>query len=199
MSLRPHIFSASRSALVGGVLAAALMAGLVSAQSLGEVARKEEARRKTVAVSTKVYTNDTLKFDHTVPTDPSKPAAGGSAPASAGTSAATPASGAATSPAASGNEAKGDEATWKKKKQAIVDGIERSQTFADALQSRINGLTGDFAARDDPAQRAKLGADRQKALGELERVKKEIQQQTKALADLQEEARKAGVPAGWLR
>ena len=70
---------------------------------------------------------------------------------------------------------------------------------AVALQSQINGLTADFAARDDPAQRAKVGTDRQKALTELDRVKKEIQQHTKALADLQEEARRAGVPPGWLR
>ena len=68
-----------------------------------------------------------------------------------------------------------------------------------ALQSQINGLTADFAARDDPAQRSKVAADRQRALTELDRVKKEIQQHTKALADLQEEARKAGVPPGWLR
>jgi hypothetical protein len=33
----------------------------------------------------------------------------------------------------------------------------------------------------------------------MERVKKEITEHTKALADLQEEARKAGVPPGWLR
>jgi hypothetical protein len=41
--------------------------------------------------------------------------------------------------------------------------------------------------------------DRQKALTEMDRVKKEIADHTKALADLQEEARKAGVPPGWLR
>jgi hypothetical protein len=44
-----------------------------------------------------------------------------------------------------------------------------------------------------------VAGDRQRALTELDRVKKEIQLQTKALADLQEEARKSGVPPGWLR
>ena len=57
----------------------------------------------------------------------------------------------------------------------------------------------DFAGRDDPAQRAQIGSDREKALAELDRVKKEIQDNTKAIADIQEEGRKAGVPAGWLR
>ena len=88
---------------------------------------------------------------------------------------------------------------WRQRRQSIQDSLERAQAFAVALQSQINGLTADFAARDDPAQRAKVGADRQKALTELDRVKKEIQQHTKALADLQEEARRAGVPPGWLR
>ena len=77
--------------------------------------------------------------------------------------------------------------------------IERSKAFADALQSQINGLTTDFAARDDPAQRNAVAANRQKALTELDRVKKEITENTKALADLSEEARRAGVPPGWLR
>ena len=41
--------------------------------------------------------------------------------------------------------------------------------------------------------------DRQKALAELDRVQKEIQADTKAIADIQEEARKAAVPPGWVR
>ena len=77
--------------------------------------------------------------------------------------------------------------------------LDRAKTFAEALQSRINALTADFAARSDPAQRAVIGTDRQKALAELDRVQKEIQDNTKAIADIQEEARKAGAPAGWVR
>jgi uncharacterized protein YoxC len=67
------------------------------------------------------------------------------------------------------------------------------------LQSRINALATDFAARDDPFQRNQIAADRNKALAELDRVKKEIQDHTKAITDIQDEARKAGVPAGWVR
>ena len=77
--------------------------------------------------------------------------------------------------------------------------VDRSRTFADALQSRINALTADFSARSDPAQRDQIAADRQKALTELDRVRKEIQDGAKAIADIQEEARKAGAPAGWVR
>jgi hypothetical protein len=41
--------------------------------------------------------------------------------------------------------------------------------------------------------------ERQRSLAELDRLKIEILQHTKAIADIQEEARRAGVPAGWLR
>jgi hypothetical protein len=79
------------------------------------------------------------------------------------------------------------------------DALARAQTFADALQSRINALTTDFAARSDPAQRAQIGNDRQKALAELERVRQEIAQHQKEITNIQEEARRAGVPPGWVR
>jgi SMC interacting uncharacterized protein involved in chromosome segregation len=81
----------------------------------------------------------------------------------------------------------------------IKEDLRRNEAFASALQTQINSLTGDFAARDDPFQRAKLADDRQKALGELDRVKSEIEKGKKAIVDIEEEARRAGVPPGWLR
>jgi len=71
--------------------------------------------------------------------------------------------------------------------------------FSEALQSRINALATDFVNRDDPVQRDQIAAERQKALAELDRVRREIEDQQKAIAAIQEEARKAGVPAGWVR
>jgi hypothetical protein len=77
--------------------------------------------------------------------------------------------------------------------------LQRTQIFMDSLQTRINSLTTDFVNRDDPAQRAKIETDRQQALAELERVKKELTDQQKAITAIEEEARRAGVPSGWLR
>jgi hypothetical protein len=71
--------------------------------------------------------------------------------------------------------------------------------FAEALQTRINSLTTDFVNRDDPYQRARIGEDRQKALAEMDRVKADIEAAKKKIADAEEEARRAGVPPGWLR
>ena len=102
-----------------------------------------------------------------------------------------------TSPPA--DDQKKDESYWKDRLKQARDSLDRSKTFADALQSRINALTTDFAARSDPAQRSVVEQDRKKALAELDRVNQEIKDNTKAISDLQQEGRKAGVPAGWYR
>ena len=115
----------------------------------------------------------------------------------------------ATPPAAAGADKPADpaapgatpktEAEWKKRIADERDALSRAQTFAEALQSRINVLSADFVNVDDPAKRDVVAADRQKALAELDRVKPEIQAHQKEITDIQTEARKAGVPAGWVR
>lgn len=177
-----------------------------SAQSLADVARAEEARRKNVKKAGKVYTNDTLKPDFTMPPSTSSAAPqADAAPTPTPVAPAAPAPDGQAVPAASTArgqaEPKGspDEAAWRKRITTARAELQRSQTFAEALQSRINALTADVVNRDDPAQRAVIDQDRQRALAELDRVKDDIAQQTKAIAAIEEEARKAGVPAGWLR
>jgi len=171
---------------------------LVSAQSLGDVAKREEARRKQVKTPAKVYTNDDLRGDTAAPA-PAAPAA--QAPPARGAQAPPPAADAQPKAAdnAAADDPKKTEGYWKDRLAKARGDLDRAKTFAEALQSRINALTTDFAARSDPAQRAQIGNDRQKALAELDRVNKEIEANTKAVSDIQEEGRKAGVPAGWLR
>ncbi len=185
------------------VLAFAFMAGVavsVAGQtSLGELARQEEARRSTVKHAGRVYTNADLGGEAASPTEGDAgrtappPAA---APASPTAKTATPATPDAS---AAKKDEPNDEKTWRERIAQARDQLARSKMFLDALQSRINGLTADFAARDDPAQRASITGDRQKALAELERVRRDIDQQTKAITDIQDEARRAGVPPGWVR
>jgi hypothetical protein len=207
--------------LVVTVAMAAVLTSGAPAQSLGDVARQEESRRKGTGTG-KVYTNGDLRSAPAPASSPAPPVPSASVPGSTpaapadatkpagtkptdGTAKAGGAPAAGTAPGdakparGASEDAKADAASWRKRRQDIETAIERSKTFAEALQSRINGLNTDFTARDDPAQRASVAADRQKALTELDRVKKEITQNTKALADLQEEARRSGVPPGWLR
>ncbi|MQA29639.1 MAG: hypothetical protein GEU82_07355 [Luteitalea sp.] len=184
----------------------------LAAQSLADVARKEEARRKSVGESGKTYTNKDLA---TVPATGPNTAGAGSGSAGSGSTAPgsgstpiapadTPAAGAgvtiAQPPAAAGDQSPvKDQAYWSKRASDLREQVERDSTYAEAMQTRINALTTDFTNRDDPQQRAQIGVDRQKALNELDRLKKAIADGQQAIADLEEEARRAGVPAGWLR
>jgi hypothetical protein len=77
--------------------------------------------------------------------------------------------------------------------------LRRNEMFAEALQTRINSLTNDFSMRDDPYQRAKVAEERSKAILEMDRVKADIESNRKAIAGIEEDARRAGVPPGWLR
>jgi hypothetical protein len=177
------------------LLAVLLLQALVTAagaQSLADIARKEEERRKDIKKPAKVYTNKDLG-----PVGPAPPPA----PAPAATTAA-PAEGTGedgTKPPTEEEQRAVQEQAWRSRMGDARSKLERSKMYAEALQTRANSLWADFTARDDPAQRAGIEAERKKTLAEIDKVKGEIQEQTKALADLEEEARRAGVPPGWLR
>ncbi|HEY1910349.1 MAG TPA: hypothetical protein VGG73_05465 [Vicinamibacterales bacterium] len=170
-------------------------AGTVRAQSLADVAKKEEERRKASPPPTKVYTNkDLVDVPGSTPPPPASP---------------SDTAAAADSSAASGSTGAGkidddkstpkDKAYWTKRLKALQDKLDNDTAFASALQSQVNALTTDFVNRDDPAQRAVIEAQRVKALGQLNDLKTTIPLDNKAIADLLEEARRAGVPPGWLR
>ncbi len=170
------------------------VAGTVRAQSLADVAKQEEERRKTTPQPAKVYTNKDLVE---VPGAPPPPPSDTAAPAPANTSAA-PGGGDSAKGDADDSTAK-DKAYWTKRLKALQDKLANDTAFAAALQSQINGLTTDFVNRDDPAQRAVIEGQRTKAIGDLNQLKTAIPLDNKAIADLLEEARRAGVPPGWLR
>jgi hypothetical protein len=174
-------------------------ATLASAQTvpqnrpLADVARDEEARRKQPRKPARVITNSSLTPDISkgiAPPPSVSPTAGAT---NTTPSNATP----ATTPADAGPAR--DQAYWSTRIKTAREQLQRTQIFMDSLQTRINSLTTDFVNRDDPAQRAKIETDRQQALAELERVKKELTDQQKAITAIEEEARRAGVPSGWLR
>lgn len=170
------------------------------AQSLGDLAKREQARRKAVPPAAKTYTNADLKDPPPTGT-PGKAAGDAAKPTDvkAGEGkAAEPQRVDATTPAEPAKPAK-DEAHWRGRITAAREDVRRNEAFKEALQTRINALTADFAARDDPYQRAKVSDDRQKAIAEMARVSSDIEQSNKLIAEIEDEARRAGVPPGWLR
>jgi hypothetical protein len=170
----------------------------VAAQSLADVARKEQDRRKAIKKPAKLLTNKDLR----VPggTADSTPPATGTPPAGAPGSA----DGDKTKTAAPGAEKKAgepakDQAYWSGRAKGLQTQLERDQTFFVAMQSRINALTTQYVNQGDPVQQAALANDKQKSVDELNRLTKQIEDDKKAITDLQEDARRAGVPSGWLR
>jgi len=167
-----------------------LGAGLALAQqpSLAELAQKEQERKKALkAAPAKVYS------DKDLPKSSAEPPVASGVPS-------TPA--AEQKPAEEKKDEKKDEKDekyWRTRMAQAREAQRRAEAFAEALQSRINALSTDVVNRDDPYQRAKIADDRLKAIAELDRVKGEIEQSKKDIAGIEEEARQAGVPPGWVR
>ena len=165
----------------------------LAGQTLADVAKKEEERRKSVKATGKTYTNKDL--GSLPPGTPAPP------PAATPAAAATDASAAKDKETEKSGEKEPvkDQAYWSGRMKELQTQLQRDQTYVDAMQTRVNSLATDFVNRDDPAQRGALASERQKVLGELDRLKKQIEAEKKAIADLEEEARRANVPPGWLR
>lgn len=186
MSLR----ASERIVATGLALLFCLRASVALAQtppSLAELAQKEQERRKTLKGTVgKVYSDKDLPKAATPPIASTVPATP------------TVVQGENKPTESKANDQK-DETWWRNRMLQAREAQRRAESFAAALQSQINGLTTDVVNRDDPYQRAKLSDDRLKALSELQRVTSEIEQAKKDIADIEEEARRANVPPGWLR
>jgi len=192
------------SRILAWTLASLVVGGSVAyGQTLVDVAREEEARRKSVKAPSRVYTlQDVQKASGA---DPAAPV---SAPQGATAAAAAPAAPAATPPgpaaAAPPDPSKTepppkDEAYWRGQVSGARDKLGRSAAYLNALKTQYGVLTDRFLALADGAQRGAVAAEIQKVDAEINRLQQEMGEQTKALADLEEEARRAGVPPGWIR
>jgi hypothetical protein len=201
--MRAHYFTG----VVLAVLASAATARVFAQQSLADIARQEEERRKTVHAPAKVYTNKDLS-----PVAAPPPAAAAPTDAKDAKAADDSKGGKDSKGAKDGQDAKDskdakdtgkkdvkDQAYWSGRLKGLQQQLDRDTSFSIALQTRINSLLTDFVNRDDPVQKAGIERDRQKALAELDGLKKTIVDDKKAIADFEEEARRAGVPPGWLR
>jgi hypothetical protein len=179
--------------ILAGLLACLSWPSAAHTQSLTDVARAEEARRKAVKKPAKVYTNDDLAR----PGDASPPPPSTAAAPPAKTADAAKADPKAAEAGAS--DPKKDEKYWHDRITVARETAAHDQVLLDALQSRVNALSTDFVNTSDPAQRALVEQNRKTALGEMDRLTKDLDKQKKAITDTQEEARKASVPPGWLR
>jgi hypothetical protein len=156
--------------------------------SLADVARRETMRRALVGPSVGSFSNLDLP-------DRPPPAAVSGIPQVERTS--PPPAETVTPEAAA--ESPRDEAWWRNRMAAARTALERDQVLRDAMQTRINSLQSDVVNIDDPAQQALARQNLGRALGELERLEKQVQADQEEIKRVQDEARRERVPPGWIR
>jgi hypothetical protein len=180
------------------VVVVALLTWLTSTPvSFADAARREALRRQLTPKPTRQLTNLNLPpgaiiTEATLAAAEAERAAASTASDAAATDATKP----ATPATPDGTH---DEQWWRDRTTAARNKLQDDQNLVVALQSRISALTADFTSRDDPAQRAQVADDRQKAVDQLARLQKQIDQDQKDIAALQDDARKQGVPPAWVR
>ena len=157
--------------------------------SLADAARHEAFRRQVAGPSIANFTNASLP--------PARPAPSRPAPVVAPPPSESPPPESAAG--AEPDEPVRDEAWWRTRMANTQTALERDQVLADALQSRVNALQSDVIFVDDPAQQAVLRQQLGRALGELERLQEQLEADRQEIADIREEARRQGVPPGWIR
>jgi hypothetical protein len=173
--------------VVGSVVAGVLVAGIGSAgaQSLADVARTEEARRQQIAAPKKVYTDADVEKYVTTP----------GAQAAATTVTSLDANGRPVGEQAAAQGMPSDEAGWRARLQNARDGMDRNKLLLSALeqQARTAARRAGTAEGDEPTD------DGSSRATEIKRLKAEMDTFRATLANAEEDARKAGVPPGWVR
>lgn len=187
ISTRAH--SSTALALLG-----VLLASTIQAQDLATLARKEKERRAKVTKPVKVLTEDDGK-DASAKGVGSvtslEPQAGSSAPAAAGAAAST------TDPDA-------QRSAWKARADRARNAVTTAEMTLAQMERDVAAFRSDMAPvsaaeAQDPMRLQKRDARVFEMNKQIEAQKIAVTEAKKALAAFEEEARRAGVPAGWLR
>jgi hypothetical protein len=168
--------------------------GAVSAQSLGEIARQETERRSTILVPAKVITEADLKPVASLMPSNVPPAV---AATSVAPVAAIPASSMNTPPEA--KYVARDASYWLNRMRDLQTRQDRFRLQVAALANRVDSLTRDFDSTWDRFRRGTIESERQMILTERDLVGADLAATNRQIFDLEEEARRSGVPPGWLR
>jgi hypothetical protein len=191
--------------IFGLLILAGLLAGVASAQegSLADAARLHKRQQEGKPVATKVFTNDNLPTTESIstvgapPSDTTSDSATNSNPPAASDAPKLGPDGKPIDPAKERQKTWED---WGDKIQKQKATVEQMKKDNEEMEKQYRQATGGIY--DNAANRANGGA--QWAQGEGAAFREKMEQKTKALEeakqkidDLQEEARKAGVPAGF--
>lgn len=196
-----------------------LAAGAGAAQSLSELAEKEKERRKAAAAAgAQSFTNDDLEKGRPKASPTPAPAKGGGAarpPARPGAAAPRQPSrdegladedegDAAGPPPAAGQP--GAESAWRQQGQSAQAAISAAEQRVAAAEKALGGVRTGISQplpsdglRQTPPNILVKEASQQSAERDLAAARASLDQARAAFADLEERARKASIPPGWLR
>jgi hypothetical protein len=183
--------SHSRIALL--LLGACLLPSMARPQDLAAVAKKEKERRAKVTKPAKVLTEDDGKEAGAKGT--------GSVTALPGEGAAAPSS---SERASAAMAADAQEASWKSRAVAVRQAVVTAEQKLAQMEKDVAAYRSDMApvsAADamDPMRLQKRDARIFEMNKQVEAQKVAVADAKKALTAFEDEARRAGVPAGWLR
>ena len=178
---------------------------LAQAQSLGEVAKREQEKQEKKKKSgkppatVKVYTDDDLKKARE-----SESGAVTVLPEN-GNLEAAPASSSGDDEVVSGEGPgrgrKRNEEFWRNRTMQLREAAQEADNKVKELEARIAALRNDMSPSNvqDPNRLQSRDRELREAMDSLDATRSAAETARKALADLEEEARRAGVPPGWVR
>jgi DNA repair exonuclease SbcCD ATPase subunit len=206
-----------KALLVAVSFLAAALAVPSFAQSLGELAQKEKARREREREkkggAVKVFTEDDLPKGEKAPTTESSTASAGatSPPPATGASIRQESSDGLPNAEGEGSRAEGgpevggsDQSAWKARAAAArqsLKGVEQQVAAADAeverLRQDLNPMSTTFST--DPYVSLRLQGQLTEAQARAAEAREALKSAKEAYETFENEARRAGVPPGWLR
>jgi hypothetical protein len=159
----------------------------VHAQTIADIARKERARQQSTTQKTIVVTTGDIKPGPPLPQTDSTPGE----PAPPPTVTADP----ATADALPGGH---NEKWWREQFQKTREDIQRLETRIPVLETNLNTANFEFLTRSyDPDGRGKRAIDDAKLA--VESARSDLAKARELFAQLEEDLRRAGGPAGWAR
>ena len=169
--------------LVALTVSLAILAGTALAQSLAEVAEKEKKRRAEAKGATKVISERELQSGRRVTPLPSDSASGSGSPAEGE---------AASEETAGADEPQVDETKtreyWETRVKAVHDKI-------SGLEQKLQSPESDWGG----GMRTDVNPMGQRNLSQRQETESQLAAARAELAQIQDEARRAGVPSGWVR
>jgi DNA repair exonuclease SbcCD ATPase subunit len=190
---------------VGLLILPGMLAGVAAAQSdsLAEAARKHKQQQAGKPVAAKVYTNDNLPATETISTvgAPASDAAA-TAPADGQAVSADGSTPAAKDGAKPADDSKSRQKTWEDWREKIEKqkaAVEQMQKENDEIDRQYKLTSGNYynSAQQRLFDGAAMAKEDAAYKQQMEQKKKAIEDAKQKIEDLQEGARRAGVPSGY--